>query len=336
MSSTSKYAAAHIAPQGPGDARPTALQIVNDEDLVGKLKGKTFLITGCSAGIGVETARALSATGANLYLPVRDVPNSQRNLADILEPGRVELMQMDLTSLASVRHCAEEFLQKARERNHGLNVLICNAGVMAIQTLTRTADGFEAQFGTNHLGHFLLFNLLKDSLLASSTPEFNSRVVMLSSSGHRIGGIRFHDPNFHEENSYTPWSGYAQSKTANIYMSNYIERHFGHEGVHANALMPGGIWTPLQRHLDPSFLAKMKADAETNKIIKSTEQGAATTVWAAVAKELEGKGGHYLEDCQVAELVVDPKQMDPGFAKHAFDEQAEDRLWVESEKMVGL
>ncbi|CAM6092281.1 unnamed protein product [Calypogeia fissa] len=208
---------------------------------------------------------------------------------------------------------------------------------MAIQTVTRTADGFEAQFATNHLGHFLLFNLLKDALLDSSTPEFNSRVVMVSSVAHRMGGIRFHDPNFHEENSYNPWLAYAQSKTANIYMSSYIERHFGHEGLHANAVMPGGIWTPLSRHLDRSAVANMKADAELIKAIKSPEQGAATTVWAAVAKEWEGKGGHYLEGCQVAELVVeDPKQTDPGFAKHAFDEQAEDRLWVESEKMVGL
>jgi NAD(P)-dependent dehydrogenase (short-subunit alcohol dehydrogenase family) len=332
---SSKYAAAHVDPKGPGDARPTALQIIQDEELEGKLQDKTFLITGCSSGIGIETARSLSATGAALYLGVRDIAKGESALHDILSPGRVELLKMDLNSLNNVRSAAKEFLE--RNKMGGLNVLICNAGVMALPTLKHTADGFESQFGTNHLGHFLLFNLLKDTLLASSTPEFNSRVVILASSGHRTGGIRVDDYNFTQPNSYNPWTAYGQSKTANIYMSSYIDRHFGPQGLHANAVHPGGIWTPLQRYMDPAAAEAYRADPEVYKTMKSLEQGAATTVWAAVAKEWEGKGGKYLEDCQVSVPVkTDMERTRPGYAPHAFDEQLEERLWVDSLKMVGL
>jgi NAD(P)-dependent dehydrogenase (short-subunit alcohol dehydrogenase family) len=334
----SKYAAAHEPANlnGPGDARPTALQIVQDEGLEGKLADKTFLITGCSSGIGVETARATSATGATVYCTARDLERGKTALHAILEPGRVELLYMDLSSLAGVRSGVGEFL--SRNKGRGLNVLICNAGVMAIPTVTTTVDGYETQFATNHLAHFLLFNLLKDQLLASSTPGFNSRVVMLSSSGHRGGGIRFDDYSFQSSaDSYNQWAAYSQSKTGNIYMANYIDRVFGPKGIHAMSLNPGGIWTPLQKHLNKEWLEGMAANPQVQKTIKSTEQGAATTVWAAVAKELEGKGGKYLENCQVASPVkANPSPGDPGYASHAFDVEKEDRLWKESLGMVGL
>lgn len=334
---TSKYAASHVEPKGPGDARPTALQIVQDEGLEGKLGGKVFLITGCSSGIGVETARALAKTGAKLYLTARDIPRTESALEDILEPGQVEVLHMDLNSLASVRAGAKEFLSKSTT----LNVLICNAAVMAVPAPgTSTADGFETQFGTNHLAHFLLFNLLKPSLLSSSTPEFNSRVVMVSSSGHRNGGIRFGNYDFKSgEEEYSPFGAYSQSKTANIYMANEIDRRYGSKGLHATSLMPGGIKTPLQRHVDSEVIAKWTRDPMTAVFTKSTEQGAATTVLAAIGREWEGRGGKYLENCQEAGPVPPSetrKGTDAGYAPHAFDDEKEKRLWADSLKMVGL
>jgi NAD(P)-dependent dehydrogenase (short-subunit alcohol dehydrogenase family) len=173
---TSKYAAAHEKLNGPGDARPTASQIIDDYDLEGKLSGKVVLITGCSSGIGGDTARAIYRTGATIYATARDVDKAKKALSDLTDTSRVHFLQLDLGSVASVCAAAESFKSKSPQ----LNILIGNAGVMASPE-GRTVDGFETQFGTNHLGHFLLFYLLKDTLLASSTPEFNSRVVLLSS-----------------------------------------------------------------------------------------------------------------------------------------------------------
>ncbi|RFU27442.1 hypothetical protein B7463_g8890, partial [Scytalidium lignicola] len=335
----SKYASLFTSPKGPGDARPTALQIVNDEGLTGKLSDKVFLITGCSSGIGVKTARALATTGAKLFLTARNIPAAEETLRDILEPGRVELLQMDLSSLASVRSATKDFLSRSKT----LNVLICNAGVMAIPSPgTTTVDGFETQFGTNHLGHFLLFNLLKPTLLASSTPTFNSRVVMVSSSAHRGGGIRFGNYDFKSgPENYTPWGGYSQSKTANIYMANEIERRYGSKRLHATSLMPGSILTRLTKHLDPKVVQAFPTHERLKNILMTPEQGAATTVWAAIGVEWENKGGVYLENCQVAPLHPDPNDQGdiphiPGYAKHAYDQENEGRLWADSLKMVGL
>jgi NAD(P)-dependent dehydrogenase (short-subunit alcohol dehydrogenase family) len=332
----SKYAAPHITPKGPGDARPTALQIIQDEGLEDKLQDKTFLITGCSSGIGVETARAIAATGATTYCTVRDMERGKTALSDILEPGRVELLHMDLSSLASVRAGARDFFE--RNKGHGLNVLICNAGVMAIPTLTRTTDGFETQFGTNHLAHFLLFNLLKDTLIKSSIPSFNSRVVMVSSSGHRGGPPRFADYNYVKHpDEYSPFGAYASSKCANVYMANYIDRHYGSSGLHATSLHPGGIWTPLQKHVEPETLAGWRSAPNVDMILKSTAQGASTTVWAAVSKEWEGTGGKYLVDCQVApQTNENATPHDVGHAPHAYNPEGEERQWKDSLGMVGL
>ncbi|QKX60519.1 uncharacterized protein TRUGW13939_07664 [Talaromyces rugulosus] len=332
---SSKYADAHRSTNGPGDGRPTAVQIVEDEDLTGKLVGKVFLITGCSSGLGVETAKALATTGATLYLTARDIPAAETALASILKPGQVEIIEMDLGSLAGVRAGAERFLAKSTQ----LNVLICNAGVMAIANLTTTVDGFETQFGVNHLAHFLLVQLLKDTLLASSSPKFASRVVAVSSSGHRGGGIRVDDYDFIKRpEEYNMWGAYSQSKTANIYMANEIERRFGSQGLHATSLMPGAISTGIQRHL-PAEESKEYART-TWKTMKSPAQGAATTVLAAIGKEFENKGGVYLENCEVAGLYPDDREYDhvpniAGYAEHAFNEELAIKLWADSLKMIG-
>lgn len=327
---SSKYAAAHSATEGPGDARPTAAQIIRDENLVSSLSDKTFLITGCSSGIGIETARALASTGARLYLGVRDEAKGEKALHDILKPGHIELLKMDLNSLESMRSAAKVFLAKSKQ----LNVLICNAGIMAVPTKTTTADGFEAQFGTNHLAHFLLFQLLKPMLLESHTAKFHSRVVTVSSSGHRSSAPIIGDYGF-EKTEYTPWKAYGQAKTANIWMANEIERRFGGRGLHGLGLHPGGIFTGLQKYVDEGTMASWKSDV-VQKHMKSPEQGAATTVWAAVGQELEGKGGIYLEDCQVSKPTrPNNTPLDPGYKPHAYDEAGEKQLWVDSCRMVG-
>ena len=287
-----------------------------------------MLITGCSSGIGIETARALSSTGCKLFLTARNLPKARTALGTILEPGRVELLEMDLMSLASVRKAADEF----KSRSDRLDVMICNAGIMCPPTLEPTEEGFESQFGVNHLAHFLLFNLLKEMMLRSSTKERNSRVVMVSSSGHRNSGILVDDYNF-KKDPYTPGKGYGQSKTANIYMANEIERRYGERRLHANSLMPGGIMTGLQAHFDKETRKQMGS----NLMCKNAEQGASTSVLAAVGADWEGIGGRYLEDCEEAPLLgKEWSWTEPGYVKHAFDEKLEKRLWNDSLVMVGL
>ncbi|KAH7064679.1 hypothetical protein B0J12DRAFT_693104 [Macrophomina phaseolina] len=328
--SFSRYAAAFESPNGPGDARPTALDIIRNEGLFGQLHDKVMLVTGCSSGLGIETARALSATGARVYCTARDLQKGREALADILEPGRVELMDLKLDSFKSVHAFAKEFLCRSKT----LNVLVCNAGIM-FPPHTKTEDGFESQFATNHLGHFLLFNLLKEALLAGASPSFSSRVVMVSSMGHRGGGIHFDDVNL--ENDYTPNKGYCQSKTANIYMANEIERRYGSRGLHALSLHPGGIGTGLQVHINPKLLEQWASNEDLIKRTSSPAQGAATQVLAAVGKEFEGKGAKYLEQCSESGPVKDGYTlMDRGYETWAFDKEKEQRLWIESLKMVAL
>ena len=323
-----RYAEAHVSPKGAGDARPTALDIIKDEGLEGKLRDKVVLITGCSSGLGVETARAMSATGAKVYCTARDIAKGQKAMEGILEPGRVELLTLDLNSLDSVRACAKDFLSKSDK----LNILINNAGIMATPSNEKTDDGFEGQFGTNHLAHFLLFQLLKPTLLASSTPTLNSRVVAVSSMGHRASAPNFGDYNF-ENTPYSPWKAYGQSKTANIYMANEIERRYGSRGLHGFSLHPGGIATGLQVHMKET-MARYEKDENTRNYMKSVPQGAATSVLCAVSKELEGKGGRYFEDCDEAELNKSGAM--EGYAAHAYDEEGEKNLWADSCKLVGV
>lgn len=263
-------------------------------------------------------------------MQVRDMKRGQEVLEDILSTskgtGKLEILEMNLDSLASIRAGASEFLKKSQT----LNVLVNNAGIRNPPE-GRTIDGFEIQFGTNHLGHFLLFQLLKPTLLASSTPEFNSRVVNVSSGSHRRGPIHFDNLNL--SGIYTPRLGYAQSKTANILMANQIERLYGSQGLHGLSISPGAIPSRAQRHDSPKELEA--AFQKLKHILKDSAQGAATTVWGAVARVLEGKGRLYLEDCGVAGKAVGD-ELSGGYAEFAFDEVAEKRLWGVSCELVGV
>ena len=330
----SPYAAAHINPQGPGDARPTALQIIHDESLEDKLVGKVIVITGTSSGIGLETARALSVTGATLFLTARDMERAETALAGILEPGRVSLVEMDNNSFASIRAAATTILTKSNDR---VNILINNAGVLGIEDLQLTNDGHEIHFATNHLGHFLLFQLLKPALLASSTPNFHSRVVNVASSAHRAYGINESgDYNF-QNGGYDCMLAYSQSKTANVYMANELDRRYSHKGLHATSVHPGAIATRLSRHLGSAFVEKFTKDEKLAKVLKSPEQGAATTIVAAVGKEWKDRGGRYLEECEEALRGEDDNDaLGMGFVSHTYDQTKEERLWTDSLRIVGM
>jgi NAD(P)-dependent dehydrogenase (short-subunit alcohol dehydrogenase family) len=197
-----------------------------------------------------------------------------------------------------------------------------------------TKDGFETQFGTNHVSHFLLFHLLKPTLLKSSTPRFNSRVVTVSSNGHRLSEIRFDDFNFAQESDYVPFVGYGQSKTANIYMANEIDRRYGKDGLHGLSVHPGGIWTGLQIHVkDPGFRERYSSGPGKN-IMKSPEQGAATQVYAAISKDWEGRGGRYLCNCEEAGPSTG-KPFDEGYSDWVYDVEKARKLWDVSLKMIG-
>ncbi|KAJ5772359.1 hypothetical protein N7520_002888 [Penicillium odoratum] len=325
-----KYEAVHQQPNGPGDARPTASQIIEDEQLNGQWPDKTVLITGCSSGNGIETAKAIFKSGATIYVTARDVNKAKSALGSFLDSDRVHLLELDLESLASVRRCAETFLTLSGR----LNILINNAGVMATPE-GRTMDGFETQFGTNHLAQFLLIQLLLPVLQKSSTSELQSRVVILSSVGHRDGEVNFENLNLEAE--YDPWKAYAQSKTANVWTSNELERRFGSKGVHSLSVHPGGIMTGLTKHLSNEQLQALGSDPRLAKILKTPEQGAATTVWAATARILEGQGGMYLENCQISKTVkANATQVDPGYSTWAYDEQKATRLWNKSLELVKL
>ncbi|PWY96128.1 short-chain dehydrogenase [Aspergillus sclerotioniger CBS 115572] len=325
-----RYTQVHQSPAGAGDARPTAQQIIQDERLEGQWSGKVILITGCSSGLGVRTARALYTTGATLYLTARDLNKARLALHDLIDSPRVYLLHLDLNSLASVRACAEQF----KTQSTRLNILIANAGVMGCPE-GRTADGFETQFGTNHLAHFHLFHLLRPALIASSTPTFHSRVIILSSGSHRFGQVNF--DNLTWQGEYDTWMAYAQSKTANIWTANEIERRYGSQGLHAVSLHPGTIATDLLRHVPDEQMAVWTADKDLEKYWKTPEQGAATIVWAATAKELEGRGGVYLDNCSVAEEWVPTESgWGSGYASWAFSPEKEARLWDVSLELVGL
>lgn len=326
---SAKYQAAYKSPNGAGDARPTALQIIKDENLEGKLADKVIFITGCSSGIGIETARTLFTTGATLFLTARNLDKAKAAIPDLISSERVHILELDLGSLESVRACAKNFLSKSQK----LNIFIANAGVMACPE-GRTKDGFETQFGTNHLGHFLLFNLLKSSLLKSASPEFNSRVVLLSSIGHRYAEPNFDNLNL--EGSYNEILAYGASKTATVWTANQIDRLYGPAGLRAFAVHPGAIDSDLQRHMSDDMKAAVITD-ELIRLYQSPQQGAATTIWAATSKELNGLGGKYIEQCHVSGPWVEKDGLwAPGYAAWAYDPEKEKKMWLKSLELVGL
>jgi NAD(P)-dependent dehydrogenase (short-subunit alcohol dehydrogenase family) len=332
MDASAKYATAWETPKGPGDSRPTAREVLKDEGLIGKLNGKVIVITGCSSGLGIETARALKATGARLFLTARNMEKGKQALQGILEPGKVDLLKLNLESLESVRTCAEEI----KHRTKSLNILITNAGIRHVPK-GRTKDGFEMHWGTNHVSHFLLFQLLKPMMLESVMPDFHSRVVALSSTAHREARIDITDLNL-ERRGYNPVYAYSQSKLANVYMANEIERRYGSQGLHAWSVHPGGIRTGLQRpSLSDTFMVFRSGVMRVLNIMQSPEQGSSTTVWAATAKSLEGKGGKYLERCTISEpLKKGYLPIDPGHSPYAYDQKDAESCWAATMKSIGM
>ncbi|CRG92869.1 hypothetical protein PISL3812_09942 [Talaromyces islandicus] len=298
------------------------------------LQPKVAVITGATSGIGLETARALSATGATLFLTARDLPKAKASLQEILEPGRVSLVEMDNSSVESVRNAAATILTNS---NGLINILINNAGTTGISNLTLTKDEHEIHFAVNYLSHFLLFHLIRLALLASATSNLGSRVVNVASSAHRAGNLdNMVNYNF-QDGGYDHGLAYANSKLATVYMANEIDRRYGHMGLHATSLHPGGINTNISRNIGPEFVAQIMSNPKVLKILKSTEQGAATTVIAAVGKDWEGKGGKYLEDCEEARRGPDDNDVfGVGWVRQTYNSENERRLWVDSLKILGM
>lgn len=308
----------------------TADEVLADQDLT----GRTVFVTGGYSGLGKETARAMAAKGAHVILSGRDATKLSATADDLatVTGAKVDMLVADLGSLASLHTAGKE----ARARFGSIDILINNAGVMA-SPMGRTADGFETQFGTNHLGHFALTRELMP-LLANGARQ---RIVNLSSRGHHFGEVDLADPNY-ERREYDKWQAYGQSKTANIQFTRALEDRFGGKGIHAYAVHPGGIQTNLGRHMTDEdrewMLSRMKKLAEANPTAsqqgwKSIPQGAATSVWAATASELDGRGGVYAEDCNVAEM--DDANPTGGVRSYALDKDKADRLWTLSEELTG-
>ena len=311
--------------------RSFGFESTTDDVLEGiDLSGRHILVTGASAGLGVETTRALAAHGASVTMAVRDLSKGAVAMDGILESipdAELDLRQLDLADLSSVRTFAHGFL----EDHDVLHVLIGNAGIMACPQ-GQTVDGFELQFGTNHLGHFLLIDLLTPALVAAG----GARVVLLTSAGHRFGDVDLDDPSF-EHQPYDAWVAYGRAKTANVLCAVGLDRRLRDQGVRAFAVHPGGIQTELGRHLTDETLGVLieRTKAGNGPIAwKTVEQGAATTVWAATAPELDGEGGQYLEDCHIAE-PTDDLEVSGGVRAYALDPARADALWELSERLVG-
>lgn len=306
------------------DRASTSDQVLEGLDL----RGRLALVTGASSGLGAESARALAARGAGVVMTGRDVAKTERVAAAIREQtgnAAVEVGELHLEVPDSVRRFAREFLA----RHGSLQLLLANAGVMACP-LTRTAEGWEMQLATNHVGHFLLASLLAPALRAGAP----SRVVAVSSAGHQFASVDFDDPHF-ERRPYDKWEAYGQSKTANIWFARELDRRFASDGVRGFAIHPGMIATELGRHLVAEDMVMLRERARQRESagrtsFKPIPEGAATQLYAATAPELDGKGGLYLEDCQVS--GVEPCPGGAGCAPWAFDDAGAARLWMLSEE----
>ena len=310
-----------------------------DEVLAGvSLNGKRVLITGVSAGLGVETARSLAAHGAQVVGAARDLVKAEAATEQVRKEaaangGSLELIELDLANLKSVRACADRLLAKREP----FDVIIANAGVMATP-FGHTADGFETQFGTNHLGHFVLVNRIAPLL------RTGGRLINLASAGHRFANVDLEDPNF-ERTPYEPFVAYGRSKTANILFALEFDRRHRDRGVRAAAVHPGGIHTELARHMDPSRLqqfvddlAKQAAAAGKGPFQwKTIPQGAATSVWAALVARADEIGGQYCENCHVGHEVPDDVTLSvnsEGVRRYALDPRSAEALWKKSEELV--
>jgi NAD(P)-dependent dehydrogenase (short-subunit alcohol dehydrogenase family) len=294
----------------------TAAEVIAGVDL----SGKRAIVTGASSGIGVETARALAGAGAAVTLAVRNTEAGEQVAADIRESTGNEAVTvgaLELSDLTSVRTFAAAW-------SGPLDILVNNAGVMAIQELTLSTSGHEMQFATNHLGHFALALLLHDALAAAGS----ARIVSVSSGGHLRSPVVFDDIDY-AFRDYDPFGAYGQSKTANVLFGVEATRRWASDGIVANALMPGGIATPLQRHLPEHYAAQaLDSFRAAGTDFKSVEQGAATSVLLAASPLLDGIGGRYFEDCN--EAVVVSRRGGPGrggVAPYALDPANAERLW---------
>ncbi len=288
------------------------------------LAGKTAVVTGATAGLGIETSRALASAGARVVMVGRNqekLREAAGQLRGIGLAGSLETALMDLTDLDSVRTAAQDLLAKYST----INILVNNAGIM-VCPLGHTKQGFEMQFGTNHMGHFLFTCLLAPALIAGAP----ARVVSLSSSGHHIADIDLDDPNF-EVTEYEKWRAYGASKTANALFAVGLDARLKSKGVRSYAVHPGVIQTDLGRHMDDEDKARFN---NPGRVFKTIPQGAATSVWAATAPDLADKGAIYLEDCRIAGPAESPESR-AGYAAHALDPEKADRLWQVSEALAG-
>jgi NAD(P)-dependent dehydrogenase (short-subunit alcohol dehydrogenase family) len=316
-------------------ARSTTEDVLSGSNL----RGKRVLVTGVSAGIGVETARTLAAHGAQVIGTARDLAKGEAAAAQIRKDaaangGSFELVKLDLASLASVRNCADQLLRKGEP----LDVIIANAGVMATP-FSYTTDKFEMQFGTNHLGHFVLMNRIAPLI------RKGGRLINLSSAGHRFSNVDLDDPNF-QRTPYDPFLAYGRSKTANILFAVAFDQRHRERGVRAAAVHPGVIQTELGRHMDPSRLDGMikqmndqlAAQGKGPFAWKTIPQGAATSVWAGVVAPAGEIGGKYCENCHVGEVVAESATISgvsEGVRGYALDSNNAEALWKKSEEMVG-
>ncbi|AXC13296.1 L-fuco-beta-pyranose dehydrogenase [Acidisarcina polymorpha] len=303
------------------------------------LQGKRILVTGVSAGIGVETARSLAAHGASVVGAARDLAKAEAATAQVRTDaqsggGSFELIDLDLASLQSVRACADRLLSAGKT----FDCIIANAGVMATP-FGHTADGFETQFGTNHLGHFVFVNRIAPLMAPGS------RLINLSSSGHRFANVDLDDPNF-DRTPYEPFVAYGRSKTANILFAVAFDRRHREQGVRAAAVHPGAIATELGRYMELAQLQAMieqmnkqlAAEGKGPLEFKTIPQGAATSVWAGVVAPADEIGGRYCENCHVGNMVADDVVISPvseGVRGYALDPAAAEALWQKSEEMVG-
>jgi NAD(P)-dependent dehydrogenase (short-subunit alcohol dehydrogenase family) len=303
------------------------------------LKGKRIFVTGVSAGLGVETARSLVAHGAQVVGTARDLNKAKAATEQVRKDaaahgGRFELVELDLANLKSVRACADRLMAK----REALDAVIANAGVMATP-FGHTADGFETQFGTNHLGHFVLVNRI------ASLIRDGGRLINLSSSGHRYANVDLEDPNF-ERTPYEPFVAYGRSKTANILFAVAFDKRHRDRDVRAAAVHPGGILTELGRYVESGRLEKIVEEINQQLAAqgkgpfqwKSIPQGAATSVWAAVVAPADEIGGRYCENCHVARIVGDDvtiTAISEGVRGYALDATNAEALWKKSEQLVG-
>lgn len=311
-----------------------------DEVLLGvSLKGKRVLVTGVSSGLGVETARSLAAHGAQVVGAARDLKKADAATDEVRKDaaangGGFEVVALDLASLKSVRACADGLLKKGKP----FDVVIANAGVMATP-FGHTEDGFETQFGTNHLGHFVLVNRVAPLL------RRGGRLINLASAGHRFANVDIDDPNF-ERTPYDPWVAYGRSKTANILFAVAFDLLHRDHGIRAAAVHPGGIRTELGRHMDPAHWQAMvdqinkqlAAEGKGPFQYKTIPQGAATPVWAGFVASADQIGGCYCENCHVSQIVPEDKQLSVssgGVRAYALDRKAAEALWRKSAELVG-